>query len=55
MASKKDNEVLSLCDWVDAGIMRGNKKNVKLRKFEMKDISYFVGGMEYLELSRRRD
>lgn len=33
MASKEDTEVVSLGDWADAGVMTGNKENMKLNKF----------------------
>lgn len=41
--SKADTEVLSPGDSVDLGIMSRNKESMKLRKFERKDTSYFVG------------
>lgn len=53
--SKEDTEVLSLGDWADAGILGRNKENMKLRKFEMKATSYYIGVIGYLEVSKSKD
>lgn len=53
--SKEDIEVLSLGDWVDVGILGRNKENMKLRKFEMKVILYYIGVIGYLEVFKSKD